>query len=442
MPNVQSSTIKIPASVKAITGYQAAVVYDGNGKIVNPTFNPQTGLNIGTGTLVDLGAVGAFQKLGKITDGVGAGTLPTMAPATGRSTLTNIEFAANSQLQTIGPKAFAGCSNLTAVNLPDITSTIGAEAFQNCTNLQTINLKGVKYIGDAAFNNAFIAKNNALATGDAVSLDLTSAQYIGVGAFDSSVWTSTSSTNSGPASDPIQVLPGTTGSTSSNGGSTTTTTVTETKNLSKISTVSFAKPLTTLSNYAFNGANYLKSVDLSGCTSLSSIGQNAFSSTVNLKSVKFSNTISDIGNSAFSGAPLTETLTFNTKDNLTIGQNAFDTQQLTTIDFSNVTGNITIGNNAFSGSNTNTSLTTLTLPAVPTEQGAAIQQIVMIGQGAFANCTALKLPGLTLDADTNTYSLPANIGYIGQNAFSTATLADIKDKTSSTYAPTFDITNE
>ena len=294
MPSMQQSTVTIPATVKAITGYQAAVVYDTqSGKIVNPTFNPTTGITLtGTQALLDLGSVGAFQHVGTITDGSSGSTVtpPSMSDATGLPTLTTINFANNSQLQSIGPKAFLGCNNLTTVNLPNTANTIGTQAFQNCTNLQTINLKGVSYIGDAAFNNAFIAQNDALAQANPVSLDLTSAQYIGVGAFDSSVWTSTPTGGGSPE----QVLPGTAADGSH--------TITEAQNLSKISSVSFSKPLTTLSAYAFNGANYLTAADLSNCTSLAAVGNNAFSGTQNLASVKFSNTIDTIGNNAFSGA--------------------------------------------------------------------------------------------------------------------------------------------
>ena len=134
MPSMQQSTITIPATVKAITGYQAAVVYDANtGKIVNPTFNDKNEVTVAAGqAILPLNGVGAFQKV-NITDGSNNLTVtpPTMT-ATGLSTLTNIEFAANSQLQTIGPKAFLGCSNLTTVNLPNSTNTIGTQAFQNC----------------------------------------------------------------------------------------------------------------------------------------------------------------------------------------------------------------------------------------------------------------------------------------------------------------------
>ena len=133
MPNVETSQITIPASVKAITGYQAAVVYDtGTHQIVNPTFNDKNEVTVAASqAILSLNGVGAFQQV-KVTNGSNTRvTDPTMT-ATAISTLTTINFANNSQLQTIGPKAFLGCSNLKTVNLPDSTNTIGAAAFQNC----------------------------------------------------------------------------------------------------------------------------------------------------------------------------------------------------------------------------------------------------------------------------------------------------------------------
>ena len=390
MPGFEQSQVTIPSTVKAITGYSAAVVYDTtSGNIVNPDFVAGAGLTIPTNAqLLNLGSVGAFQKVGTISPGApaasqgnarAAATPPSMSQANGLSTLTSIQFANNSQLQTIGPKAFLGCNNLTSVALPDSCNTIGAAAFQNCTSLQSINLKGVQYIGDAAFNNAFIASNNAIAVANPVTLNLSSAQYLGVGAFDSSVWRESTGSNN-------QVIAGSIGS---NGQPIDVSTLNETKNFSKISSVTFGSKLNTLSTYAFNGANYLTSADLSSCTSLANISDNAFRNTANLTSVKFSNTIDTIGQSAFSGAPLSGSLAFNTNGNLSINQNAFDGQALTSLDFSQVKGNIVIGQSAFSGSNPNTSLTTLTLPAV--DANGAIKNYVAIKDNAFQNCDALKL---------------------------------------------------
>ena len=324
MPGLAQSQVTIPSSVKAITGYQAVVAYNTQtGEIVNPTFDKTNGFKLPEGSqLKDLGSVGAFQQVGKITPGTPASQGPAgpagragatqpqfTNPVDGLKTLTSINFANGSQLQTIGPKAFLGCSNLTAVSLPDSCNTIGTQAFQNCTSLQSINLKGVQYIGDGAFNNAFIAPNNAIAMANPVTLNLSSAQFIGTGAFDSSYWTATSGG---------QVIAGTTEGSGA----------TEDPHLSKISTVTFGNKLNTLNQYAFNGANYLTSVDLSSCTSLAKVSDNAFSRTDNLTSVKFSNTIETIGQSAFSGAKALKSANFPSGLK-TIDQNAFSNCPLT-----------------------------------------------------------------------------------------------------------------
>ena len=413
MPGFEQSQVTIPSTVKAITGYSAAVVYDTtSGAIVNPDFVAGAGLTIPTNAqLLNLGSVGAFQKVGTISNGSADGaagravTPPSMANATGLSTLTSIQFANNSQLQTIGPKAFAGCNNLTSVALPDTCNTIGAQAFQNCTSLQSINLKGVQYIGDAAFNNAFIAKNNAIAVANPVTLNLSSAQYLGVGAFDSSVWTDNNGTPSVRATTTTQVLPG-------------TNQASEQAHLSKISSVTFGSKLNTLSTYAFNGANYLTSADLSTCTSLANISDYAFRNTANLTSVKFSNTIDTIGQNAFSGATALKSANFPSglqtinqsafsgcplsgafnpeSTTLTIGDNAFNGSQFDTIDFSKVTGNLTIGNSAFAN---NSALKSMTFADnAKLEAGSQLQ----IKSEAFAGCTNLVLGAAGADGQAST----------------------------------------
>ena len=422
MPNVQTAQITIPNTVKAITGYNAAVVYDKTtGKIVDPTFNKITGLIIGENqTLLDLGSVGAFQKLGDgaIVDGNNNGgtvTAPSLKPdatITGLDFLTSIQYENGSQLQSIGPKAFEGCSNLKAVNLPSTTNTIGAQAFQNCINLQTINLKGVQYIGDSAFNNAFIAGSDAIATANPVSLDLSSAQYIGQGAFDSSTWTTTVARAANDAA--------------SGAG-------TEKGQLSKISSVTFGSKLNTLKPYAFNGDNYLTAVDLSSCTSLATISNNAFRKTDNLKSVKFSNAIGTIeeiafngatslatanfpsglqtiGASAFSGAKLTGSFSPESTT-LNIGNNAFDGSQFDTIDFSKVTGNLTIGQSAFAN---NSTLNTITF--ADNTKLKADSQLKIMSQ-AFAGCTKLTLGTAGAQGQPSSLTLPSNLTLLANNAF-------------------------
>ena len=50
--------------------------------------------------------------------------------------------------------AFAGCSNLTQINIPKSVTTIAYKAFNNCSGLTTINIpNSVTAIGEGAFNN-------------------------------------------------------------------------------------------------------------------------------------------------------------------------------------------------------------------------------------------------------------------------------------------------
>ncbi len=55
-------------------------------------------------------------------------------------------------LQSIGSWAFAGCSNLTRINIPDRVTAIGNYAFEGCSNLTRINIPDrVTAIGKGAF---------------------------------------------------------------------------------------------------------------------------------------------------------------------------------------------------------------------------------------------------------------------------------------------------
>lgn len=57
-------------------------------------------------------------------------------------------------LTKIDDHAFAGCEQLTTIQLPKQLKAIGKHAFKNCTNLKNINLPdGITEIGELAFNN-------------------------------------------------------------------------------------------------------------------------------------------------------------------------------------------------------------------------------------------------------------------------------------------------
>ena len=67
--------------------------------------------------------------------------------------LQKIEFLDNSQLETIGPDAFFGCSSLSSITIPEGVTSIGEFAFSGCSNLTSITIpEGVTNIGRSAFS--------------------------------------------------------------------------------------------------------------------------------------------------------------------------------------------------------------------------------------------------------------------------------------------------
>ncbi len=63
-------------------------------------------------------------------------------------------------VKSIGANAFAGCTGLTEVMLPDSVKTICDRAFKGCKNLVGITLpEGVTYIGSEAFSGCYMLKD-------------------------------------------------------------------------------------------------------------------------------------------------------------------------------------------------------------------------------------------------------------------------------------------
>ncbi len=87
--------------------------------------------------------------------------------------LTSIDFADGSLLESIGDGAFAYCTKLKSVTLPDREVSIGASAFANTPSLTSINLNKVKNVGAFAFEGSGITSANLVLDG----------VVIGIGAF-------------------------------------------------------------------------------------------------------------------------------------------------------------------------------------------------------------------------------------------------------------------
>ena len=169
--------------------------------------------------------------------------------------------------------------------------------------------------------------------------------------------------------------------------------------------------LTSIYGDAFRECKKIRSVDLSA-TSLTKISS-WFSNVDSLRIVKLPNTVTEIGESAFYGAPIEE-INFPTSLT-TIGSSAFYNNRLKNIDLSAT--KLTTINNWFANNNT---LRTVKLP----------ETVTTLGDGAFSNCyiTEINFPsGLTSISrnalnycQIDTLRLPATVTEIGNNAFNYA----------------------
>lgn len=172
--------------------------------------------------------------------------------------------------------------------------------------------------------------------------------------------------------------------------------------------VTFPATLKTIGKQAFEYCKKIRSVDLSA-TSLTKI-ESWFSGVDSLRIVKLPNTVTEIGNSAFTNSPIEE---INFPAALTtIGNYAFNGNQLKNIDLSAT--KFTTINNWFAG---NEKLKTVKLP----------ETVTSLAEGAFDNCyiEEINFPAAltTIGARSlrycriDTLRLPATVTEIGQDAF-------------------------
>lgn len=155
----------------------------------------------------------------------------------------------NSSLKEIGNYAFDGCTALTTFSYFDGSKVtkIGNYAFRKCSKLASISLPStLTSIGSYAFKDCSnLQKVNNLQKTTVDSLD---------GTFN---------------------------------------------NCSKLSSISFPSTVKTLTNGAFENNSALTTIDLSGCTGLKAIGNNAFKGCTNLKTVYMPSSLETLGEYAF-----------------------------------------------------------------------------------------------------------------------------------------------
>src|SRR5574344_1013623 len=322
------------------------------------------------------------------------------------SGLTSIDLSAANSLQTIGDKAFFGCENLTSVTIPSSVTSIGFRAFYYCTGLTSIDLSaatGLQTIGFMAFSNCSSAKFITTTGTSATPVkydDLTSIEDYafqnckGLTTFDIS-------------------------------GATNLTTIGEGafNGCSSLTSVTIPSSVTSIGARAFKDCSGLTSIDLSNANGLQTIGGYAFYNSnatfttttgSSATAVKY-DALTSIGDYAFTSCSGLTTFDMSGATNLTsIGDNAFSTSGLTSI---TIPASVTsIGDHAF---NSCSGLTSVTIPA----------SVTFIGGSAFSYCTGLTcitIPASDTSIENSAFShctaltsvtIPASVTSIGEYAF-------------------------
>ncbi len=303
--------------------------------------------------------------------------------------LTSIELP--SSVTHIGDRAFSGCWSLTAIKLPSSVTHIGDYAFYGCSGLTSIVLpSSVTHIGDDAFS----------CCRSLTSIELpSSVTHIGSNPF--SECDRLHIENRSPLFETDSDALYTKGK----------------KQLIALynhNIVHFRIPssVTHIGDRAFSGCRSLTSIELP--SSVTHIGDRAFDECIRLTSIELPSSVTHIGNRAFIGC---ESLTsIELPSSVThIGEGAFsECRSLTAIKLpSSVTH---IGDGAFSRCR---SLTLIKLPS----------SVTHIGEGAFRGCeylTSIELPssvthigyGAFLGCEYLTsIELPSSVTHIGNSAF-------------------------
>jgi hypothetical protein len=298
------------------------------------------------------------------------------------SNLTSI--AIPNSVTNIGSYAFHGCSSLTAVTIPNSVTSIGEMTFYSCTSLTAVAIpNSVTSIGSSAFYSC-----SGLT---AVSIP-NSVTSIGYGAFAICSGLTAVNIPSSVTSIADNTFYYCTGLTS----------------------VTIPNTVMSIGKSAFYNCTGLTVVEIPN--SVTFIGDNAFFSCNKLPSVIIPNSITSISDSTFENCKSLISITIPNSVT-TIGEGAFRfCSGLTSITIPNSV--ISIGMSAFSSCN---SLTSVTLPNLITSLAQAVftscsgltsisipNSVTSIGDSAFESCRSLT-----------SFVIPVSVTSIGKRAFRT-----------------------
>jgi len=277
----------------------------------------------------------------------------------------------------IGEGAFYGCASLVRVILPDSVSSIGDSAFYECEALARIKMNGVEKIGVGAFYNCASLSDITISESVAVIGDSAFRNCISLASVDIGGGVETIGVN---AFAGCSALSGVTISASvTDIGNDSFTgckaleeiTVDEAnKNYKSVDGNLYSKDGSVLIKYAAGKA----AAEFTVPYGVTKIGDCAFTSSVNLKSVNIASSVTDIGSYAFTWCSLLSSITI--PDGVEkIGDSAFKyCYSLTSVVLGE--GLVSLGDGAF------TYCKALTDMAIPVG-------VVEIGASAFYNCVSL-----------------------------------------------------
>ena len=301
----------------------------------------------------------------------------------------------------IGMYAFEGCTNLTNVNIPSNISKIDGSAFQNCSSLQEVVIPNtISSIGQEAFIGCTSLTS--------ITIEATTPPKIYSYTFEN--------TNNCPIYVPCDSV---SSYTNSWGSLSARIKGIEPCNLKMMvyvtyidgyrddyvkycddtsmyipsaesaETVTYGDCVTSINNQAFANSYNLKSVTISN--SVTSIGDSAFDNCSSLTSIIIPDSVTSIGSSAFNGCSSLSSVTIGSGVTSISKSVFFDCRSITSVTIPNSV--TSIGNYAFNGCS---SLSNVTIGS----------GVTTIGNGAFNSCS-----GLT------SVTIPNSVTIIGGDAF-------------------------
>ncbi len=309
--------------------------------------------------------------------------------------IVTVNFADNSQCESIGNYAFGYCDGFTEITIPASVTSIGSSAFYNCSGLTEITIpESVTSIGNSAFSGCSrltsinVDTNNAnysSVDGVLFNKDQTTIVCYPVGKTDTSYIIPSSVTRIG-----TYAFRGCSGLTSITiPASVTSIESSAFYNCSGLTSITIPNSVTSIGDFVFYGCSGLTSITIPN--SVTSIGDSVFYGCSGLTGITIPNSVTSIGESVFEDCSSLTSITIPNSVT-SIGDYAF--QQCSGLTSVTIPESVnSIGRQVF---NNCSGLTSITIP----------DSVTSIGNSAFRNCTSLT-----------SITIPDSVTSIGTYAF-------------------------